>query len=159
MNESMESLTPDWEGVPPDARAFVMQAQRLSRLRDQVDWVEAPPSEISGVRWGRVIEGFAMEPALRPNDVAIFKNRDWEVGHIVHAMREGKERVLQIRREEGVVVLAAIHPAYRSVPIEGWTVKGVCVGYVRNGSDGCRTLREFPHGMRWKMEWQRSNTR
>lgn len=102
-------------------------------------------------RWGRVVEGFSMEPYLRAGDFAIFENRQWEPGHAVHAYDDGEDTVKVAKRVKGVLRLYPTNPDYEPIDAESWHVKGVCIAVYREESDGETILREFRNGLRPKL--------
>lgn len=117
---------------------------------DAIDWYEMREWLTEFERWGRIIEGFSMEPNLMAGDMAIFENRQWEPGHVVHAYDAGEDTVKQVRRIGGKIKLCPTNPDYDMIDGEGWNIKGVCIAYVRREDDGSTTLREYPNGMRPK---------
>jgi len=117
---------------------------------DVVEWYEMRDWGNSHERWGRVVSGLSMEPALLPWDFAIFEARQWEVGHVVHAFNAGDDTVKQVRRKGEVVELCPLNPDFECIPSSGWNIKGVCVAVVRKESDGAIVLREYADGLRPK---------
>jgi transcriptional regulator with XRE-family HTH domain len=99
-------------------------------------------------RWGRVVDGWSMEPHLTAGDWAIFENRRWEPGHVVHAYRDGEDTVKQVRFINGVLTLCPTNPDYEAFDGRDWHIKGVCIALVRMEQDGGQTLRQYVHGMR-----------
>lgn len=122
-----------------------------SNTGEAVDWYEMRDWGGDFERWGRVVDGFSMEPFLEAGDMAIFENRQWEPGHIVHAYNDGEDTVKQIRRIEGRLTLCPTNPEYEPIDAESWHVKGVCIAYVRHEDDGGMTLREYKNGYRPKI--------
>lgn len=97
-----------------------------SNQGDVVEWLEMREWGGDFERWGRVVEGFSMEPYLRAGDFAIFENRQWEPGHAVHAYDDGEDTVKVAKRVKGVLRLYPTNPDYEPIDAESWHVKGVC---------------------------------
>lgn len=131
-----------------------LSAGRGDNLAGEVlEWYEMRDWGGEFERWGRVISGFSMDQpgsptSLRPGDFAIFEDRQWEPGHIVHAFSDGVETVKQIRRIDGKLRLCPTNPEFESFLADGWKVKGVCIGFVRKEPDGGVTERLYKSGMR-----------
>ena len=117
---------------------------------DVIEWYEMREWGGDFERWGRIVDGFSMEPHLEPGDFAIFENRRWDPGHVVHAYDAGEDTVKQVRRVDGKLWLCPTNPEYERIDGSNWNIKGVCIGYVRREPDGSVTLREYPQGMRPK---------
>lgn len=115
-----------------------------------VKWYEMKDWGGEFERWGRIIDGFSMEPELQDGDWAIFENRLAEPSHVVHAYDAGQDTVKVWRRVNGKSWLWPANPDYEPIDATGWNVKGVCIGYVRWDSDGSETLKTYRSGMRWK---------
>lgn len=122
-----------------------------SNQGDILEWYEMRDWGGDFDRWGRVVEGFSMEPYLEAGDWAIFENRQWEPGHVVHAYHDGSDTIKQVRKVEGRPTLYPCNSEYDPIDAASWHVKGVCVAYVRREPDGSTTLREYPQGMRPKI--------
>lgn len=119
---------------------------------DAIEWYEMREWGNEFERWGRLIDGWSMEPHLLAGDLAIFEDRRWEVGHVVHAYRDGEDTVKQARKINGHLCLCPTSLDYDKIDGEEWQIRGVCIAYVRKESDGSTTLREYPHGMRPKLD-------
>jgi transcriptional regulator with XRE-family HTH domain len=121
-------------------------------ISDAVEYYEMVEWGGDFERWGRIVDGWSMEPHLTAGDWAIFENRRWEPGHIVHAYRDGEDTVKQVRFFNGVLTLCPTNEGYDQVDGRDWHIKGVCIGLVRMEPDGAQTLRQYPHGMRPKVQ-------
>lgn len=98
-------------------------------------------------RWGRIIEGFSMEPTINPGEIVVFEDRRPEHSHIVHAFKSGEDVCKVYWRDSTGAWLKSINPAYEDIPIEGWTIKGVAVQRIIKEDDGLLT-KDYNHGMR-----------
>lgn len=115
---------------------------------DIVEWYEMRDWGSEFKRWGRIVSGYSMEPALIENDLAIFEDRQYEPGHVVHAFHAGDDTVKQYRKIDGVPMLCPLNPEYEPYSAASWHVKGVCIGYVLKEPDHSVTERMYPSGMR-----------
>jgi len=122
-----------------------------SNQGDVVEWFEMREWGGDFERWGRVVEGFSMEPELHPGDFAIFENRRWEPGNVVHAYNDGEDTVKVAKVVGGVLRLYPTNPDYEPIDAKSWHVKGVCIATFRRESNGETILREFSHGLRPKL--------
>jgi transcriptional regulator with XRE-family HTH domain len=120
-------------------------------VNDAIEWYEMREWGGEFERWGRIIDGWSMEPVLQAGDLAIFEDRGWEIGHVVHAYRDGEDTIKQVKKVDGRLHLCPTNADYDPIDGEGWHIRGVCIAYVRKESDGSTTLREYPHGMRPKL--------
>lgn len=126
-------------------------AGQPSASQSDPEWLEIKDWGSNFERWGRIIDGFSMEPDLLAGDVAIFENRRAEVGHVVHAFHSGDDTVKVWRRDGERMVLAPLNTDdYKPWDAEGWYVKGVLVMLIRSLEGGVKLTYEFPHGMRPK---------
>lgn len=106
-------------------------------------------------RWGRIVEGYSMADILLPGDIAIFENRRYEQGDVVHAYSHGEDCVKVIRNTGEDTQLWSFNQDYEPFSASGWKAKGVCVGRIRYGPYRIRQLTEFPHGLKWAMRLEK----
>jgi len=102
-------------------------------------------------RWGRIINGYSMATMLLPGDIAIFEDRRFETGDVVHAYRDGEDCVKAIRGQGDAVSLFSFNEDYEPFSAIGWKAKGVLVQRIRRGSYGVKSVVDFPHGLKWAM--------
>ncbi len=102
-------------------------------------------------RWGRIINGYSMARILLPGDIAVFENRRFETGDVVHAYMDGEDCVKAIRGAGEETMLYSFNEDYEPFSAEGWKAKGVLVQRIRRGSYGVKSVVDFPHGLKWAM--------
>jgi len=102
-------------------------------------------------RWGRIINGYSMAKILLPSDIAVFENRRFENGDVVHAYKDGDDCVKAIRGNGDKAELWSFNEDYDSFSAQGWKAKGVLVQRIRRGSYGTKSVIDFPHGLKWAM--------
>lgn len=102
-------------------------------------------------RWGRIINGYSMAKILLPNDIAVFENRRFETGDVVHAYKDGEDCVKAIRGNGDAANLYSFNEDYEPFSAQGWKAKGVLVQRIRRGSYGVKSVIDFPHGLKWAM--------
>ena len=102
-------------------------------------------------RWGRIINGYSMAKMLLPGDIAIFEDRRFETGDVVHAYKDGEDCVKAIRGNGEAIALYSFNEDYEPFSAIGWKAKGVLVQRIRRGSYGVKSLVDFPHGLKWAM--------
>lgn len=113
-----------------------------------VDWIEIKDWGNHFDRWGRVIQGFSMEPVIMPGDVVIFENSRPIEGHVVHAYSDDGEDTCKVWHDGK---LYPINPAFEAIPMaEGqkWIIKGVAVMIIRQLQHGNSVTFDFPSGLR-----------
>ena len=117
-----------------------------------VDWEWYPNQGPDFQAWGRYVDGESMSPILIPGDAAIFENRQWEIGDVVHACKDGKDVVKAIRRHGEELMLESFNGEdQQPFSAAGWKVEGVCVARIRYYQRKVRQLTEFPNGLKWSM--------
>lgn len=99
-------------------------------------------------RWGKVVSGSSMSPLLEPGDIAIFENRRHEIGHVVHANKEGYD-VLKVLAP---TLLRSANREFEDVPNVGYDVLGVLVMRIRDRGQGVTETTEYRHGATWRFE-------
>lgn len=124
-----------------------------SNQGDVVEWFEMREWGGDFERWGRVVEGFSMESedtdeSLEAGDFAIFENRRWEPGNVVHAYNDGEDTVKVAKVVGGVLRLYPTNPDYEPIDAKSWHVKGVCIARFRQRKNGVKSLIEYEHGLR-----------
>lgn len=119
-------------------------------IADAIDYIEMPEWGGSFERWGRVITGESMAPEFEEGDIAIFENRRYEIGHGVHAFRDGEDTFKVVRQIDGKFELWPVNPEYQSFSAEGWKVKGVCIRRIRKQERGIVDTRDYPYGFTWR---------
>ncbi len=102
-------------------------------------------------RWGRIINGYSMAKLLLPGDIAVFEDRRFETGDVVHAYRDGEDCVKAIRGNGDAVQLFSFNEDYEPFSAVGWKAKGVLVQRIRRGPYGVKSVVDFPHGLKWAM--------
>jgi len=102
-------------------------------------------------RWGRIINGYSMARMLLPGDIAIFENRRFETGDVVHAYKDGEDCVKAIRGQGEAIALYSFNEDYDPFSAIGWKAKGVLVQRIRRGPYGVKSVVDFPHGLKWAM--------
>jgi hypothetical protein len=102
-------------------------------------------------RWGRIINGYSMAKMLLPGDIAVFEDRRFETGDVVHAYKDGEDCVKAIRGNGEAVALYSFNEDYEPFSAIGWKAKSVLVQRIRRGSYGVKSLVDFPHGLKWAM--------
>ena len=102
-------------------------------------------------RWGRIITGYSMAEMLLPGDIAIFEDRRYETGDVVHAYMDGEDCVKAIRGNGEAVMLYSFNEDYEPFIAIGWKAKGVLVQRIRRGPYGVKSVVDFPHGLKWAM--------
>ena len=116
-----------------------------------VDWEEMVDWGGDFERWGRTIEGTSMSPLLIPGDIAVFEDRKYESGDVVHAYNDAEDCVKAIRGHEEDAQLWSFNDEFPPFSAAGWKAKGVCVARIRYGKYKIRQVTEFPSGMKWSM--------
>ena len=102
-------------------------------------------------RWGRIINGYSMANILLPNDIAVFEDRRFEIGDVIHAYNDGEDCVKAIRGKGEDLQLYSFNEDYEPFSAEGWKAKGVLVQRIRRGAYGIKSVIDFPHGLKWAM--------
>ena len=102
-------------------------------------------------RWGRIINGYSMAKLLLHNDIAVFEDRRFEVGDVIHAYKDGEDCVKAIRGNGDSSMLYSFNEDYAPFSAKGWKSKGVLVQRIRRGSYGVKSVIDFPHGLKWAM--------
>lgn len=102
-------------------------------------------------RWGRTVEGDSMHPVFRQGDIAIFENRQYNPGHVVHAFDSGEDTLKCYRIVDGSPILCPFNTEYQSISADGWNVKGVCVARIRYDDFRNPSYKEFRGGLTWAM--------
>ena len=115
---------------------------------DAVEWIDVKDWGGDRERWGRIVDGASMEPELVSGDIVIFEDREWDVGHVVHAFDAGRDTIKCVRRVEGRLILAPTNPEYEPIDAESWHIKGVAIIRIRKEARGVTTTTEYAHGMR-----------
>ncbi len=82
-------------------------------------------------RWGRIINGYSMAKILLPNDIAVFEDRRFETGDVVHAYKDGDDCVKAIKGAGENVMLYSFNEDYAPFDAAGWKAKGVLVQRIR----------------------------
>ena len=95
-------------------------------------------------RWGRIINGYSMAEILLPNDIAVFEDRRFETGDVVHAYKDGDDCVKAIRGSGDAVMLYSFNEDYEPFSAIGWKAKGVLVQRIRRGPYGIKSVIDFP---------------
>jgi SOS-response transcriptional repressor LexA len=118
-------------------------------------------------RWGKPVVGYSMEDPndperwLEPGDRVIFENRQFQSGHIVHAVKGDLDVVKAFRRSGDDTRLMSINREFDDIPItlapgssvsdEGWEILGVAVIRIRYMQPGnIRQQQDYPEGMRYR---------
>lgn len=117
-----------------------------------VEWESIPDWGGEFERWGRTISGDSMHPVFEPGDIAIFENRRYETGSVVHAFNDGEDCIKAVREVDGKLMLCSFNPDGPQIPADGWKIKGVCVTRIRKGRFGIRHMTDFPGGLSWAMK-------
>jgi SOS-response transcriptional repressor LexA len=102
-------------------------------------------------RWGRIINGYSMAKMLLPGDIAVFENRRFENGDVVHAYKDGEDCVKAIRGNGDAVQLFSFNEDYEPFSAVEWKAKGVLVQRIRRAAYGVKSVVDFPHGLKWAM--------
>ncbi len=102
-------------------------------------------------RWGRIINGYSMANILLPNDIAVFEDRRFEIGDVIHAYNDGEDCVKAIRGKGEDLQLYSFNEDYEPFSAQGWKAKGVLVQRIRRGAYGIKSVTDFPHGLKWAM--------
>lgn len=118
-----------------------------------VDTEEIPDWGAEFERWGRVVEGDSMTPVLKQGDIAIFENRQFNAGNVVHAYDSGEDTVKCFRVVNGAAELWPFNgDGHTKYSAEKWNVKGVCVGRIRYDAFKNPSYKEFIRGgLTWAM--------
>ena len=126
-----------------------LSAGSLSSVQTDVDFLEVKDWGTGLERWGRVVEGYSMEPLLMPGDLVVFEQRPYSPYDIVHAFGpDGSDTVKVVRGHGAKVELVPINPDYQVIPGIGMEIRGVAIMRIRKGPDDSTHTSEFPHGMR-----------
>lgn len=157
LGENVPMTDPKAEGAPvyrhgirqvPIYGAISAGVASSNQSGDVIEWFAMMDWGGDFERWGRIVDGFSMEPDLQPGYFAIFEDRRAEVGHIVHAFHDGEDTVKQYRRLKERAMLVPTNPDYDVVDGESWHIKGVCVALAYKDDDGATVLKEYRFGMR-----------
>lgn len=103
-------------------------------------------------RWGRVIQGYSMEPTILPGDIVVFEDCRPAPGHVVHAYSDEGEDTCKVWRGRELV---PINPDYDRMPLDGgvkWVIKGVAVMIIRRIEHGGTMTLEYPSGLRHNLQ-------
>ena len=128
-----------------------LQAGSPGAAEGDVEYLEVMDWGNHFERWGRIIEGFSMEPFINPGEIIVFEDRRPEHSHIVHAFKSGEDVCKVYWKGDGAAKLRSINPAYEDIDAAGWTIKGVAVQRIIKEDDGAMT-KDFNHGMRHRFE-------
>jgi SOS-response transcriptional repressor LexA len=126
-----------------------LSAGGLFDVHSDVDMLELKDWGNGRERWGRVIDGYSMEPVLEPGDIVVFEDRPWEPNHIVHAFDDAQDTVKIAKGSGENVQLVPANPEYPTLDGRKMNIKGVGVVRIRKGKNDEVTTTEYPHGMRY----------
>lgn len=129
-----------------------MRAGEPGSYDGDVDWIEVKDWGNNFDRWGRLIEGYSMDPLILPGDVVIFETVGHVLnGHVVHAFSDDGEDTCKVFDGQ---YLRPVNPDFEPIRTNAgqkWTVKGVAVMIIRKIEHGGTVTYDYPSGLRHKI--------